>query len=35
MVILLGMKEGLHILAKALNKVFDSERLSIEKQAST
>ena len=33
MVILLGMKEEPYILAKALNKVFDSERLSIEKQA--
>jgi len=32
MVILLGMKEELNILAKGLNKVFSSERLSIENQ---
>jgi hypothetical protein len=34
MVILLGMKEELNILAKGLNKVFNTERLSIENQAS-
>jgi hypothetical protein len=32
MVILLGMKEELNILAKGLNNVFSSERLSIENQ---
>ena len=34
MVILLGMKEELNILAKGLNNVFSSERLSIENQTS-
>jgi hypothetical protein len=34
MVILLGMKKELNILAKGLNKVFSIERLSIENQAS-